>query len=134
MFESPGSKIKTLASVLFAVCGIGSVILAIVVGNIGHDFNVGSFFTILVGGPVISYVSCLFLSAIGQLCEDVEDIRIQTFNIYRMRKDNSQASSGSKSDLTPKSPSEARWDCKHCGKDNPQWTSQCTKCGASRYK
>lgn len=78
MFDNVGTKIKKVSIVLFYIVSLACLVLAFVLGfdsyylfgHHGVDFNAGIFFGFLVGGPVISYVSTLFLVGFGELVEN----------------------------------------------------------------
>ena len=78
MFNDPGTKIKISAKILFWVGVVASVILAIVFGweehysgysKIWTEFKPILFFSLLIGGPISSYLSSLLLYGYGCLVE-----------------------------------------------------------------
>lgn len=84
MFDNPGTKIKNVSIFLFWIASIACVILAFVLGfeRLYHSysfisggyykthFNAGIFFGFILGGPLILYVSTLFLVGFGELVEN----------------------------------------------------------------
>lgn len=88
MFENSGEKIKKISVIVFWITVIVSVILAFVLGwqeeyqsfsyfSGGHTEKVFKplyFFTFLIGVPVASYVSTLFLVAFGELVQNTQRI------------------------------------------------------------
>ena len=70
-----GSKIKVLAHIQFWLETVTCVVLAFVLGEVKGSFSNDSFqpvyfFSLLLGGPLISYVSSVFLHAFGELVEN----------------------------------------------------------------
>jgi len=80
MFENPGGKIKAASILMFWLVAITSVILAFVLGieksGYGYyartEFNAAIFFGFLIGGPLVAYISTLFLVGFGELVENSE--------------------------------------------------------------
>jgi hypothetical protein len=72
MFDNIGKKIKGLAKV---ICFLG-IILAICIGvyEIGNGNNGFSGLIIIIGGALISWVSCFVLYGFGELVDKVCDI------------------------------------------------------------
>ena len=80
MFDNPGRKIKTLATVFFWLIIIISVILAFVLGFSkvydywgdynGIRFNAVVFFLLLTGGPLVAYIQALLFVGFGELVEN----------------------------------------------------------------
>ena len=81
MFYNSGHKIKVLAVILFIVCIIATLVLAIATSIIrdrygnADGFRFWQFLGILVGGGLTSFISSLFLYAFGDLVEDVSILR-----------------------------------------------------------
>ena len=88
MFENSGEKIVMVAKVLFGISIIASVILAFVLGwskeyhysyysgsNYEMVFHPEYFFTLLIGGPIVSYISTLFTIAFGELVQNSQEIK-----------------------------------------------------------
>ena len=85
MFEDSGNKLKTAASIVFLVSIVGVVILAITFGkDKWGDFSFLPFCAILLGGGISSYLSCLVLSAFGELVINSEKL-ISGFNVLNTR-------------------------------------------------
>ena len=78
MFDSPGSKLKTVAKILFwfnlVLCVIFAFTLGIDRKNYGtyveKDVNIWAFIYFLVLGPVLSYILSLILYGFGELIEN----------------------------------------------------------------
>ncbi|MBR5010806.1 MAG: hypothetical protein IKY06_09200 [Clostridia bacterium] len=87
MFQNSGNKIKTLALILFVICLIATLILAITASIIrdyygnADGFRFWQFLGILVGGSITSFISSLFLYAFGDLVEDVSILRSYVLSI-----------------------------------------------------
>ncbi len=75
MFENAGQKIKILAKVCFWVFTILFVILAFTVGKSRWGIIPAIFWPLLLGGPLLSYISSLFLSGFGELVESSEETK-----------------------------------------------------------
>ena len=74
MFENPGKKLKSFASILFCISAIGCVIGGISVINSGSTRYgnplVGIGLVLIVGGVIVSYVMSLFIYGFGELIEN----------------------------------------------------------------
>lgn len=88
MFDKAGSKIRRLAMVLFVIFIIGTVILAFVHGDSETSFSFRKYILTLAVGGVGSYVSCLLLSAFGELVENVGVIASDTKDMASDMKKN----------------------------------------------
>lgn len=89
MFENSGEKIVKVAKVLFWITVIASVILAFVLGwseeyhsysySYGgyyrNEFHPVYFFSLLIGYPLVSYISTLFIIAFGELVQNSQKIK-----------------------------------------------------------
>ncbi len=71
MFNMPGSKIKILAKILFFLSVLAALILGILFFIEGRIL---SGFVVIAVGTVLSYAVCIFMSACGELMEDVSYI------------------------------------------------------------
>lgn len=73
MFKNSGDSIKTIARVFFGIATIICVILAFVFGFTksfgGRQLDPVPFFSFLIGGPVLAYVSCQILYGFGELID-----------------------------------------------------------------
>ena len=71
MFENPGKKLKSFASILFCISAIGCVIGGVSVINSGSTRYgnplVGIGLVLIVGGVIVSYVMSLFIYGFGEL-------------------------------------------------------------------
>ena len=99
MFENSGEKIVKVAKVLFWITVIASVILAFVLGwsKEYHSYYFGSggyysnefhpvyFFSLLIGYPLVSYISTLFIIAFGELVQNSRRIKDATEEIKNMK-------------------------------------------------
>ena len=74
MFENPGTKIKKISIVLFWISIIFVFLLAMV--SMSAD-DMLHFFAILIFGPIICYISTLYLVAFGELVENTAAIKEQ---------------------------------------------------------
>ena len=89
MFENSGEKIVKVAKVLFWITVIASVILAFVLGwskeyhsyhyssggYYSNEFHPVYFFSLLIGYPLVSYISTLFIIAFGELVQNSQKIK-----------------------------------------------------------
>lgn len=148
LFENPGKKLQKLATVLFWVEVACSVILAFALGlkkdyRSDYSFYAGIFFSFLIGGPIVSYCSSLFLYGFGELIEKVGEMH--KVNSYVDKNAPMHASIGNRTRETVQSVdlvshliehpnqrvSENSWLCS-CGRCNPKYMSSCV-CGKSRF-
>lgn len=82
MFENPGEKIKKIGKIWFWISVVAYVILAFAFGwteEYGYygsytKFNAEIFFPLLIAGPLVSYISAIFLVAFGDLVENARSI------------------------------------------------------------
>lgn len=74
MFENPGTKIKKISVVLFWLSIIAIVILAL--GSMSSD-NVLGGLILLIFGPIVCYISTLYIVAFGELVENTAAIKEQ---------------------------------------------------------
>lgn len=74
MFENPGTKIKKISIVLFWLSVIVTVILAFV--NMSSYDMLGAL-ALLIFGPIVCYISTLYLVAFGELVENTTAIKEQ---------------------------------------------------------
>ena len=85
MFENPGVKIKAVSQIMFWLVTITSVILAFVLGieksGYGYyertEFNAAIFFSFFIGGPLVAYISTLFLVGFGELVENSSEALVR---------------------------------------------------------
>ena len=72
MFDDSGKKIKEITFYLFWLAIVGDIVLAFEFGkDRWGDFNLLAFCVILVAGAIIVYLESLFLSAFGELVENM---------------------------------------------------------------
>ncbi len=71
MFENCGKKIRTVSIVLFWISATASIVLAFVVGKASPI----SFFAMLIGYPLLAYISTLFLVAFGDMTQNIQHIK-----------------------------------------------------------
>ena len=92
MFENSGEKLKKVVIVLFWLSIIGYVLLAFAFGWEEYYssargrysvFNAVYFFTFLIGGPLVSYISTLVLVAFADLVENTQYIKKATEEIKK---------------------------------------------------
>lgn len=74
MFENPGTKIKKISIVLFWLSVIVTVLSAF--ANMSSDDMVVSL-ALLIFGPIVCYISTLYLVAFGELVENTTAIKEQ---------------------------------------------------------
>lgn len=74
MFENPGTKIKKISTFLFWLSVIGTVILAF--ANMSSYDMLGGL-ALLIFGPIVCYISTLYLVAFGELVENTTAIKEQ---------------------------------------------------------
>lgn len=79
LYSNPGATLKGLATLIFILGMVASVILAFTFGYpsfLGYrEFNAGLFFGILIGGVILSYLSGLGLAAFGDLVLSANEIK-----------------------------------------------------------
>lgn len=77
LYANPGATLKAIASVVFVIGAIGSLILAISLGGVFATFG-SSFFVAFLGvlilGVLISYLSGLGLAALGDIAKNLNEI------------------------------------------------------------
>lgn len=164
MFENPGSKIKIFAKILFWITIVAVVIAAFSLGwtesysryysRSEREFHAEIFFPILIGGGISSYLTCLFLSAFGELVENSGDISSRTYKVEEAVRDLEKkmtASSSSKPSDSASSAPRVTWsdprtragtgttgkptpvkkykNCPACGAENPGSEFYCYQCG-----
>ncbi len=83
LYSNPGATLKSIASIVFILGVIASLILAITFGRTitfssilsgGSSFSFGRFCSIFITGIVISYISSLGLAAFGDLVLNANEI------------------------------------------------------------
>lgn len=148
LFENPGKKLQKLATVLFWVEVVCSVILAFALGleknyRSDYSFYAGIFFGFLIGGPIVSYCSSLFLYAFGELVEKVNEIHKTNSSTDTNAPMHASVESCTRETAQSvdrvsylmehpnQRPSENTWLCT-CGRCNPRYMSSCV-CGKSKY-
>lgn len=152
MFENAGAKIKKIAIVFFWIAVVASVILAFVFGWSEYysfyewhkEFEPALFFPILIGGPLCSYISTLFLVAFGDLVENTQRIKELNEKITA-EKGNAAANplrmeeANKKVTLTEddipisyvrQAGNTTGWKCQ-CGRTNADYVSTCV-CGRNK--
>lgn len=82
MFDDPGSKIKSIVTVLFVIGCVFSVIAGIAAGLagnvVGYDFSILSFIFTTAVGVFGSYVGCLIIAAIGDIAVNTRELNRKT--------------------------------------------------------
>ncbi|MBR4780936.1 MAG: hypothetical protein IK014_06220 [Lachnospiraceae bacterium] len=140
MFDYPGEKIKTVSKVMFWLETITCVVLAFVLGikegRYGDtDFNAAIFFSFLIGGPLVAYISTLFLVGFGEL---VENSSVKAAAVSANSEDtisstlNNSSKVHPQSSLAQKNKNSKIHKCQNCGmmvNVNP-----CPKCGFDNSK
>lgn len=133
LFDKAGSKIKTLAWILF-FCGIvGTIVCAFVYGRTydqwgDPEFNFLLFIVILAGGVLASFISSLFLYAFGDITENIQ-------RIAKATEKTAAPANAAPSKPAVFSNSNARlfnngdtWVCEKCKTENPKSAMYCKNC------
>ena len=81
LFGNVGGKIKVLSYVMFFILAIGAIISGIALMINGYGGLKAMGFGIMAGGPFVAWILCWFLYGIGQLLDDVHEIRDRQGNI-----------------------------------------------------
>lgn len=82
MFKNTGSKLQKLALIEF-ICGIiASVISAYIFGFAEEQVAIG--ITLLISGPIISYINALFTYGFGSIVDATENIQNIDHNVYTL--------------------------------------------------
>ena len=108
MFEKIGGKLKTFAVATFIVGCLASFVLGILLLATGDSDYTFSGLFLLLGGPLLNFVSVLPTYGFGELIDRATSI------------DN-------KLDKLIMETSE--WKCENCGKTNPKDFKFCNHCG-----
>lgn len=88
MFDNSGDKLRNYATVLFVASIIAVLILSALVSYDAYteEFKFFRFIAISVVGGVASYISCLILSAFGDLVSDTQQTRENTRELIRLNE------------------------------------------------
>lgn len=81
MFDDPGSKIKSIVTVLFIIGCVFSVIAGIAAGaaaDMMGGFSIMSFILTTAVGVFSSYVGCLLIAAIGDIAVNTRELNRKT--------------------------------------------------------
>ena len=160
MFENPGRKIKTLATILFVLEVMGSFACAVLFGKAPNyrgfmEYNALYIILILVGGIIISFISSLFLYTFGDIAENIQSIAKSKAPTAGSGKDTTATknASGTKSTQTTTLPQTSApspvptsyyinraktgiqddaWVCQNCGFENDKSSRYCKKCGENK--
>ena len=81
MFENPGGKIRKIAVVLF---WITVVIFVIAACAALIQEEVSLFLSLLIVGPLTSYISTLFLVAFGELVQNISELKDKIMSTEQM--------------------------------------------------
>jgi hypothetical protein len=127
MFENSGTKIKTLAKVLFWVqCIVYTAGDIVLISVLGWYDGYPALLLVLPVLYLLAWLSTIFLAAFGELCEDVHKIAYlqyggtATMNTSSVNKSVSQQISHSALNDS--------WVCT-CGRRNSTSVKFCGKCG-----
>ena len=80
IYSNPGAILKGIATAIFIIGAVASVILAFVFGRSvdfwsgESTFNIGLFIGILLGGVLVSYLSGLGLATLGDIAQNLNKI------------------------------------------------------------
>ena len=73
MFDNAGRKIEVFAMIAFWVLSVTSIVLAFVLGLMDGYLNPAIFFPLLIGGPIVFYISSLILVGFARIVDDSEN-------------------------------------------------------------
>ena len=142
MFENAGSKIKTVAWVVFVAGIIVSVIQAISAAQVMQGwgevrFSFWNFLLTLVIGILTSFVSALVLYAFGEITENTKRTARWAEETAEALKTAAKAAKASDAAAPAPAPKVIRkvnisesWTCKKCGCLNEKGSLSCKDCGA----
>lgn len=85
-FKNVGRKIMILSYIIFIILAVGSIVVGIVLMVDGYEFGIA----ISLAGPLVAWVLCWFLYGIGQLLNDVHNIRSSQKSIETCVNDKSK--------------------------------------------
>lgn len=78
IYANPGATLKGIASAIFYIELVVSIIIAFALGAAaavwGSSFNFGVFFIVLLVGVLVSYLSGLGLAALGDIAKNLNEI------------------------------------------------------------
>ncbi len=104
MFENIGSKIKTLAKIIFWIEVAGAVIGGISVAGIDEEFILLAFL-IWIAGPLLAWVSSWFVYGYGQLIENSDTlVALKTDELSNGNTDKSQAAKSAEKSMIEELP------------------------------
>lgn len=112
LLDYPGTKIKSVAKIVFWIDLIGFICLAVELSRPQRgygDFNFLVFFGIFTAGVITSYLSALILTGFGELIEKTSDISEQLMDVIKnttpesTSKHETQASNHAKMKLSQQS-------------------------------
>lgn len=153
MFKDVGGKIKVAAEIMCILMIIGSIIGAIILGQIkvwqNHSYvypYAGLAWGVFLGGIVTAFISAWLLYGFGALVENSELQANQNAEILRLlnqtngnmngspKSTSEHKTSSSSFHLTSSSATSGKspWKCRNCGTDNPGAASSCQGCGERR--
>jgi hypothetical protein len=133
MYDNIASKIKALAQISFAIVAIASIVLGIALLNGTYGWSL----VIVVVGPLMAWISSLFLYGFGELIERTAsiDAKLQSQkkrdslikNDTKETKDEDFASVQPKKAFMNVADNAPKKMCPHCG----EWISKniCDMCG-----
>jgi hypothetical protein len=126
MFENSGTKIRTLAKVLFWIqCAIYTVGDIVLISLLGWCDGYPALLLVLPVLYLLAWLNTIFLAAFGELCEDVHRIAIGGFVISKSPQTNAQKSVTQQ--VSHPAPNDS-WVCS-CGRRNKNSVKFCGKCG-----
>lgn len=116
LFDNAGKKIKILAIVLFGLTAISCIVLAFVFGwsnargvasvvdsvygggkSTITEFHAEIFFPLLIGGPLLAWISSLFIYGFGEIIEKLSILASNTNKYEEAHKAPIEAKDSSKS-------------------------------------
>ncbi len=136
MFDHPGKKVQTLASVLSVLLGGASLVIGVLLAGTDVLISVG----VILGGVLVAYVTGLLLYSLGSLVDNSQEIRD---SLFRLENGDFEPEEPATPAVRPEKPErvgrrfssdegEKTWQC-DCGAVNPNRIKTCS-CGRSLYE
>lgn len=109
MFNYPGEKLKFVSRFLFILCIIGTIVLAFSLGITtdrwgDNEFQGIIFFSVLIGGSILSYISSLILYAFGEAVDTLSEIHHDTENISAQQSNSTRGNAPAASTASTQHP------------------------------
>ena len=148
MFENTGRKLKVIALIWFILVVIASIIVFIVYLNGVHPALPGEILlalVILIAGVVVAFLSSIILYAFGDIVENAEKTKENTYNILKKfntintvnnisdigftKTNNESEYNRYDSGIIDKENIGLDWTCSNCGTVNSKYSMGCSNCG-----